>query len=132
VDSADYSASGTGVNVDLGTGQAAGGDAEGDKLISIEDLIGSAHADVLTGNAGANRIDGGAGDDTLRGGAGDDVLKGGAGADVLDGGDGIDTVDYSGASTSVTVGLDQNHGCYWRRRRRRRDGRDREHHRLGP
>jgi hypothetical protein len=33
IDSADYSASGTGVNVDLGAGQATGGDAEGDKPV---------------------------------------------------------------------------------------------------
>jgi Ca2+-binding RTX toxin-like protein len=96
VDTADYSTSTAGVTVDLISGTGHGGDAEGDTLFQIENLIGSALADRLTAGAGAN---------TLTGGAGDDALHGGAGADALDGGDGIDQVDYRGSAAAVTVDL---------------------------
>lgn len=64
----------------------------------IENLIGSAHDDILTGNKAANNIYGGAGNDTLNGGEGDDYLDGGTGADKLNGGVGNDTymVDDAG------------------------------------
>jgi Ca2+-binding RTX toxin-like protein len=47
------------------TGTGSGGDAEGDTLINIEKLIGSAFNDTLEGNAGANTLTGGAGIDTV-------------------------------------------------------------------
>ena len=123
-DTADYSRSDAGVTVDLGsTGAQSGGHAQGDTLINIENVTGSAHQDMLTGDALDNILKGGAGDDTLTGkagndilkggdgidtldgGAGDDTLNGGEGADALDGGDGTDTADYAGASGAVTVYL---------------------------
>lgn len=73
---------------------------EVDRLVSIENIIGSGAADFLYGSAigntiagdgGADLIDGRAGNDTLYGQAGDDILIGGDGADRLDGGDGNDT-----------------------------------------
>ncbi|NBZ88603.1 LamG-like jellyroll fold domain-containing protein [Stagnihabitans tardus] len=81
LDWAGYGASTAGVRIDLRTGQGAGGDAEGDRLIGIENLTGSGRDDVLTGNAAANRLVGGAGADLLDGMAGNDTLTGGAGAD---------------------------------------------------
>ena len=75
------------VTVNLETGAASGGDAEGDTLDSIEHLTGSAFDDTLTGDAGNN------------------VLKGGAGADTLDGGDGIDTASYAESASRVDVRL---------------------------
>ncbi|UKJ76024.1 calcium-binding protein [Azospirillum brasilense] len=95
-DTADYSGSDAGVTVDLTTGTGLGGDAEGDRLTSIENLSGSGHADLLIGDGGANRLDGAEGDDTLIGGAGADTLVGGAG---------IDTADYSASAAGVTVDL---------------------------
>ena len=83
IDRVSYSGSAAGVQVDLRTGNGSGGNAEGDKLISIERVTGSSYADKLTGNAGNNVLSGGAGDDTLSGGLGNDVLTGGAGADVF-------------------------------------------------
>ncbi|MCW5732497.1 MAG: VCBS domain-containing protein [Enhydrobacter sp.] len=86
-DTASYATSTAGVTVNLATGTAFGGHAAGDTLSSIENLTGSASADVLTGNSG------------------DNVLNGGAGDDTLDGGDGIDTASYAGATAGLTVNL---------------------------
>ncbi|CUW39588.1 protein of unknown function (RTX toxins and related Ca2+-binding proteins 343-2320) [Magnetospirillum sp. XM-1] len=106
-DTVDYSASGAGVTVNLAlaTAQVSGGDAGGDMLSGIENLTGSAQADVLTGDANANLLQGGAGADTLDGAAGNDVLRGGAGADTLIGGAGTDSVTYSDSSAGVAVSL---------------------------
>ena len=105
-DSALYTGSDAAVMVNLADGTATGGDADGDSLISIENLTGSAYADTLTGDNGINYLYGGDGDDELRGNSGDDVLEGGAGADQLDGGDGLDWVSYLGSDTAVTVNLE--------------------------
>lgn len=102
-DTADYSASTQSVQVDLSSGLGHGGDAEGDTLTGIEDLIGSAGADTLIGDDGANVLAGGAGDDLLVGNGGDDTLIGGAGADRLVGGDGNDTADYSASAARATT-----------------------------
>ena len=80
-DTAVYIGSAAGVSVNLGTGAASGGDAQGDTFSGIENLLGSNQADTLTGNDGANTLWGMAGDDVLVGGGGGDVLKGGAGND---------------------------------------------------
>jgi Ca2+-binding RTX toxin-like protein len=92
IDTASYDGSPEGVTIDLGAGTASGGDAEGDLLISIENLTGSALGDVLTGDDGANTLIGSNGDDELEGGAGADFLDGGDGGDELDGGGGNDTL----------------------------------------
>jgi Ca2+-binding RTX toxin-like protein len=99
-DTASYLSSSAAVNVDLGRELQFGGDAEGDSLISIENLIGSAFDDHLTGNSVQNKIEGGAGNDRLQGGI--DGL-----VDTLDGGAGTDTVDYSNSTVGMTVKLDQ-------------------------
>lgn len=70
------------------------------RFYSIENVIGSAHNDVIYGNADANRLDGGAGNDRLYGGGGADVLLGGAGNDVLNGGTGVDRME-GGAGNDV-------------------------------
>jgi Ca2+-binding RTX toxin-like protein len=95
-DTASYATSGNGVDVSLATGLGSGGDAEGDRLIAVENLIGSKFADRLLGDDNVNR---------LAGGAGDDTLDGGLGADTLDGGDGIDVVDYSRLQAGVVMDL---------------------------
>ncbi|WP_420546824.1 Ig-like domain-containing protein [Curvivirga sp.] len=98
-DTVDYSASAEGVTIDLSAGTALGGDAEGDQLISIEHVTGSAFADTLSGTTAANH---------LEGGAGDDVLEGRSGGDTLLGGDGNDTASYAGSTAAVTVDLTDN------------------------
>jgi large repetitive protein len=104
-DTVDYGASSAAVDIDLTRATQIGGHAEGDSLIGIENVIGSAYNDSIVGDEGHNFLDGGAGDDTLRGGAGDDTLVGGAGADLLDGGAGQDLADYSGSASWVNVNL---------------------------
>ena len=96
-DTVSYAGSDAPVQVNLGTGAVSGGHADGDTLTSIENLIGSAHGDVLQGAAGANRLTGKGGDDTL---------EGGGGADILDGGAGADTFVYRAAS-DLTAATDQ-------------------------
>jgi Ca2+-binding RTX toxin-like protein len=50
-DTASYADSAAGVTVNLSTGSATGGDAQGDTFISVEYLTGSAADDVLTGSS---------------------------------------------------------------------------------
>ncbi|MEO1795228.1 MAG: calcium-binding protein, partial [Pseudomonadota bacterium] len=69
VDTASYATSSLGVVVDLSTGQGFNGDAQGDQIAEIENVIGSGAADSLTGDGSDNRLDGLMGDDTLTGGA---------------------------------------------------------------
>ena len=66
-DTASYANSSAGVTINLGDETASGGDAEGDELRNIENLVGSDFDDVLTGDDGANVLEGGGGADTLDG-----------------------------------------------------------------
>ena len=88
MDTASYSMSMMGVTVRLHSGQAKGGDAEGDvwggsgtveyldgdeemaeaTVADIEYLTGSAHDDILAGDLRDNTIKGGGGNDTIYGG----------------------------------------------------------------
>jgi hypothetical protein len=77
IDTADYSTSSAGVTVNLATGGAqSGGDAAGDILSNVENLIGSAFNDTLIGDAGANVLSGGIGDDVLIAGTGNMLING--------------------------------------------------------
>ena len=137
MDTASYAGSMMGVTVRLHSGQAMGGDAEGDtfagsgtpveytdsdeemaeaNVYDIENLTGSAMADILAGDLRDNTIMGGGGDDkiyggpnpadadkesdagltnadTLMGQGGNDMIFGGVGNDTLHGGDGDDTLN---------------------------------------
>ena len=75
--------------------------AAGDKLGSIENLIGTAQKDVLTGDENPNVLQGMGGDDELSGGGNNDRLYGGAGEDDLEGGDGADML--SGGADDDTL-----------------------------
>jgi Ca2+-binding RTX toxin-like protein len=90
-DVAHYHA-GAGVTIDLrDTGPQSGGQAEGDVLISIEDISGTRFDDTLIGTAASNHFWADTGNDTLIGGAGDDFFECEGGGDVLDGGEGMDS-----------------------------------------
>jgi len=75
-DTASYEQSRAGVEVRLSKGAATGvgGDAQGDRLSGIENLVGSDHADRLFGDGLANVIEGRGGADTLAGGGGRDTF----------------------------------------------------------
>ena len=132
IDTISYMYSGEGIDINLMTGVARGGDAGGDSFGNpdameytndIENVQGSMHDDDITGDAMANMIwgfggnddlnggdggdtlDGGMGDDDLSGGDGDDTLKGGYGMDTLTGGKGMDTASYAGSMMGVEVRL---------------------------
>ena len=110
-DTASYLLSDAGVVVRLKEGTGESGHAEGDVIVDIENLAGSAHNDNLTGDDEANHLAGNGGDDSLWGGAGDDTLEGGAGADRLFGGSGADRVSYLGSNAGVTVNLGDGTGA---------------------
>jgi Ca2+-binding RTX toxin-like protein len=74
-DTLDYTLSPAAVTVDLATNTVSGGDATGDKIDNFENVLGSAHDDLLTGNALANVIRGGDGNDTQTGGGGADTFE---------------------------------------------------------
>ena len=106
VDRRHYAASAAGVKVFLETGRAYGGQAEGDTLISIENVTGSQYRDVLGGTDGRNTIDGGQGNDTISAGGDNDVIIGGLGDDFLTGGSGADTFVFSSALYGIRNGTD--------------------------
>ena len=107
-DTASYTGSKASVIIDLRrtTKQTSPGDGGGDLLSGIENLIGSAHDDLLTGDANGNRLEGGAGNDTLYGGAGANVFVPGPGTDVVHGGNDIDIVSYEDSDEAVFLRLD--------------------------
>jgi Ca2+-binding RTX toxin-like protein len=76
-------------------------DAAGDVYISIENMAGSLHNDVLHGDNNANVFLAWPGQDQIFGHGGDDTIEGMPGADTMDGGDGVDTASYSSAGTLV-------------------------------
>jgi Ca2+-binding RTX toxin-like protein len=133
IDASDYTTSVDGVTIDLstlvnltlpilginvqltGASQGFGGDAQGDYLVGIvnllgsdtggDNLTGSSAANTLNGQGGADTLDGEGGNDILVGGNGTDTLYGGAGADTIDGGNGIDLAKYNTSDAAVTVDL---------------------------
>ena len=83
---------------------------------TVEDMIGSSHADSLTGSSGVNRFLGWDGADVLVGGGGDDILSGhidigctapeppGNESDSLFGGDGSDVLRPCGGDDLLVGG----------------------------
>ncbi|MEO9781710.1 MAG: calcium-binding protein [Sedimentitalea sp.] len=117
-DTTSYEFSHQAVFVDLRLGIAFGGDAQGDRLISIENITGSDHSDALYGSAEDERLYGRQGDDQVFGRSGDDFLDGGYGGDFLRGGQGNDTIDGSLGSDRIAgnAGDDILFGGYGRDR----------------
>lgn len=105
VDTVSYGDSSAGVFIFLAEHIASNGDAEGDQLISIEAIIGSAFADDIWGNPGANILSGGGGNDWVKGYGGQDWLNGGTGNDVIDGGEGFDFLTGGDGADRLIGGL---------------------------
>ncbi|WP_285892590.1 M10 family metallopeptidase [Microvirga terrae] len=119
-DVASYQSATSGITVDL-TSNANSGAAAGDRILNVEVLQGSNHADRLTGldrsngsgvqlygEGGDDGLTGKGGGDALFGGAGNDWLDGGPGGDLLDGGAGWDVLSYQSATGGVVVDLTGN------------------------
>ena len=104
LDTLDYSGSPAGVVVDFAAGTGAGGDAEGDRVVNIENVWGSSFADNFTGSGGTVSISGLGGDDVLDGSAGHDRLAGGDGNDILRGLDGDDKLLGESGSDKLSGG----------------------------
>jgi hypothetical protein len=113
-DTASYQLSTSDVTVNLAKGKGLAGDAAGDRLKSIEGLIGGSGNDTLIGNAQNNTMDGGAGNDTLTGGGGIDTFVFSAGNDRItdwqegdllkfDGDEAAIHITQVGADTSLSV-----------------------------
>ncbi|RHW77517.1 calcium-binding protein [Colwellia sp. RSH04] len=97
IDTVDYSTSIEGVDVELSSGKAWYGDATGDTLVAIENIVGSSWSDYLTGDVGDNELTGGKGRDYLYGGAGNDTY-------VFNFGDGVDVITDSLGSDKIVFG----------------------------
>lgn len=84
-DTLSYATSNAAVTIDLATGAASGGHAQGDVYYGFENVIGSSQGDALTGDSDTN------------------ILQGRAGADTLDGAAGSDWATYDNVINSVGV-----------------------------
>jgi serralysin len=91
IDAATYASATSAVYVNLYTGHGYWGDAQGDTFVSIENVTGSNHDDLIYGTDEANVLDGGAGADTILGMGGNDILIASGGGDQLHGGADNDT-----------------------------------------
>ena len=93
-DAVDYGNISGPVSVTLGGSSA-------DRLVSIENIYGTANNDTLVGDSNNNILNGRDGDDTFIGGNGDDTLIGG---------NGIDFADYAQSSSRIDVNLNLTTG----------------------
>ncbi|MFZ3052043.1 MAG: hypothetical protein WA099_01440, partial [Sulfuricurvum sp.] len=102
-----YATSGATVNLStaIGTGGISGGASDNDKLLSIENILGSNYNDILTDKSStANTLKGLNGNDTFF--SHNDI------SDLFDGGNDTDTVDaaLSSGNVNVTLGVSSNIG----------------------
>jgi Ca2+-binding RTX toxin-like protein len=99
---ASYANSPSAVRINLNEFYQQGGDAEGDYLFNIHDVLGSAYDDRIYGDSSGNVLTGGRGNDVFRGDLNNDRIDGGEGRDTVL----LDTINGSG----VTVILDNGAG----------------------
>jgi len=90
IDTITYENSKNLVKINLTNKTASYGEAEGDTIINIENIIGSQFNDEIIGNDLNNYLTGKSGDDRIEGRSGNDIIEGGLGADIILGGDGFD------------------------------------------
>ncbi|NVO00624.1 MAG: Ig-like domain-containing protein, partial [Geobacteraceae bacterium] len=93
---ASYEHSAASVTVSLADKSLNTGDARGDQFVSIQNLIGSTHDDILMGDSG---------DNTIKGGDGNDTLEGMGGNNILDGGSGSNTASYEHSTSGIHASL---------------------------
>ena len=102
-DVVSYSSAPAGVTVTLGGGADDGVPGQGDSVLAVETVVGSAFNDLLVGAGGAERLEGRGGDDRIDGGGGNDTLIGGTGGDAVAGGAGHDLLQASAGSDGQDV-----------------------------
>ena len=105
-DFVSYTDSASGIVLDVRAPGQNAGDAAGDVLVRIENLVGSNFSDTIRGGNVANEILGRAGADDIHGFDGDDTINGGGGADVLRGGLGVDRFVYVAIAESTAAQRD--------------------------
>ena len=103
VDLAQYTDAIAALRADLQVSGTNTGEAAGDTYISIENLHGSAHDDVLLGDGARNTLFGADGNDRIFGRDGNDVLLGMKGDDVLVGGTGADVFIFQTAGDNDLI-----------------------------
>lgn len=102
LDTVDYSLATFGITVNLASALAQSIDGQGlDRLVAIEDVIGSNLDDTLHGTDGANVLQGGLGSDRMEGGAGNDTYHVDVVTDTV-----IDTAGIDIVHSSITYTLD--------------------------
>lgn len=94
-DTASYITAESSIRVNLITGTGNLGDAAGDTLTSIENVIGSEYGDQIRGTSGTNILNGMGGDDYI-------YVDGN---DVIDGGAGFDRIFAQAGSSALTYNL---------------------------
>lgn len=118
VDTVDYSGAvqpaGVGVTVEVdkfGNAVGQGGEAEGDTLTGIENVIGTDQDDDIRATTVEfnTYLEGGEGNDFLEGGTKDDLILGGAGADTMIGGAGHNATSYITSWGRVDIDLDRTY-----------------------
>ena len=105
-DYASYKDSASGIVIDVISPENNAGDAAGDVLRLIENLVGSNLADTILGGNVQNELLGRNGADVIDGRGGADMIDGGGGADVMTGGQGYDTFRYQLAGESTAAATD--------------------------
>ena len=105
-DFVSYTASASAIVLDVLAPEHNAGDAAGDVLVRIENLVGSNLADQIRGGNVANQLLGRNGADLIDGRGGADLIDGGGGADMLTGGQGFDTFRYQLAGESTVAARD--------------------------
>ncbi|MEP3177897.1 MAG: calcium-binding protein [Lentilitoribacter sp.] len=113
IDTVSFESATDGLVIDLNIGTGRNDEADGDRFISIENVIGGTNSDILRGNDQANelfglngndRLDGFAGIDTLLGGLGDDLILGGDDNDTINGDEGDDRLNGQAGDDILTGG----------------------------
>lgn len=104
--SLSYQSSDSGVTVNLDTGTASGGHAQGDTISNFGQIFGSAFNDDLTGNNSRNFLEGGDGNDILTGLGGGDLF-------YFETDEGADTItDFEAGLADEFIDL-SNSGLSW-------------------
>ncbi|MEG3166463.1 choice-of-anchor L domain-containing protein [Sphingomonas sp. PB2P19] len=90
---------------------ASGGDATGDVLTNIENVVGTDYNDTINADGADFKtyLEGGEGGDYLGGGNESDYLQGGAGGDYIDGRGGEDATTYVFSWAGVDIDLNRYH-----------------------